>query len=193
MKKRKDKNNNIACCFAFRGCSGKKINMFSDATCFAGDMLTRVKRPLSPAPLQRKWPAACAPSMHISKCWTRQSLDPSCRISSSTPRQNSISGCCRSCSSVAHRNESPRARSLWITPSQQCVQNTQLIDRLLYILVALKSSCRVQQNESGCLWYAWDRSGDKLFCNEAYEDARRCLPIWKFRQALSKMPPSSPR
>ncbi|CAE7295649.1 unnamed protein product [Symbiodinium necroappetens] len=31
------------------------------------------------------------------------------------------------------------------------------------------------KDESGCLWYAWDRSGDKLFCNEAYEDAQAVL------------------
>jgi len=27
------------------------------------------------------------------------------------------------------------------------------------------------KHESGCIWYGWDKVGDKLFCNEAYVDA----------------------
>ena len=29
--------------------------------------------------------------------------------------------------------------------------------------------------EAGCLWYAWDRAGDRLFCNEAYANAEAVL------------------
>ena len=33
--------------------------------------------------------------------------------------------------------------------------------------------------EKGCLWYAWDRAGDKFFCNEAYADAQAVLTHMK--------------
>ncbi|CAE7793016.1 unnamed protein product, partial [Symbiodinium necroappetens] len=38
--------------------------------------------------------------------------------------------------------------------------------------------------EKGCLWYAWDRAGNKLFCNEAYEDAQAVLAHMKNLEKL---------
>ena len=38
-----------------------------------------------------------------------------------------------------------------------------------------QDSCPPCEAEKGCLWYAWDRAGDKLFCNEAYADAQAVL------------------
>ena len=58
----------------------------------------------------------------------------------------------------------------------QCVQNTLMMDGFF---IALKCLSCVQQDESGCLWYAWDRSGEKLFCNEAYQDAQAVLTHMK--------------
>jgi len=43
----------------------------------------------------------------------------------------------------------------------------------------LKDFVEQTKDESGCLWYAWDRSGEKLFCNEAYQDAQAVLTHMK--------------
>ena len=45
-------------------------------------------------------------------------------------------------------------------------------------------SCLCLKAEKGCLWYAWDRAGNKLFCNEAYEDAQAVLAHMKNLEKL---------
>ena len=49
------------------------------------------------------------------------------------------------------------------------VTNEEAVGRLL---ASFETRTRA---EAGCLWYAWDRTDDRLFCNEAYANAEAVL------------------